>query len=160
MKLRRTALPVAMLVLILAAPVASWWLTGDLTNEAARQLAAQGVELDYEFRPLSLGPVGDRTVGVLACISAIGALGLLVRGTATRRLDSGWWPVLLPLVGAGAVVGFAWRVLTAGGIGANIGAGLTIMFGGPVLAVLLVAAAAAAALQMHRIRLRRHPQQL
>ncbi|MEU5791449.1 hypothetical protein ABZ754_27460 [Micromonospora purpureochromogenes] len=50
---------------------------------------------------------------------------------------------------------FAWRVLTAGGIGANIGAGLTIMFGGPILAVLLIAAAVAAQ-HIHRSRVVRN----
>ncbi|NHO83155.1 hypothetical protein [Micromonospora sp. CMU55-4] len=63
--------------------------------------------------------------------------------------------MLLPLGGAGVVVGFAWRVLTAGGFGANIGAGLTIIFGGPLLAVPLTAAAVAA-LQLHLTRARRN----
>ncbi|TYB35484.1 hypothetical protein FXF50_23955 [Micromonospora sp. AP08] len=154
-KQRGMSIPTAALVLILATPVASWGLIGDLTNEEARQLAAEGVELDYAIRPVSLGPVGDRIVGVLACIGVIGALALLVRDTYTCRLDSRWWRVLLPLVGAGVVVGFTWRVLTAGGIGANIGAGLIIIFGGPLLAVLLIAAAVAA-LHLHLTRARRN----
>lgn len=151
----RASFQLAALVLIVAIPVASWWLIGDQTNEAARQLDAEGVELDYAIRPMTLGPVGDRIAGVLACIGTIGALGALVWGTSTRKVDSRWWWVLLPLVGAGALVGIAWRVLTAGGIGANIGAGLTIIAGGPLLAALLIAAAVAA-LQMHRDRIRRN----
>lgn len=39
---------------------------------------------------------------------------------------------------AGLLVGVGWRVLTAGVIGANIGAGLVIVFGGPVVAGLLL----------------------
>ncbi|MEU5562707.1 hypothetical protein [Micromonospora musae] len=133
--------PLAALVLVLATPVISWWLIGDLTNDEARRLAAEGVELDYAFRPVSLGPAGNRTVGVLACIGGLGALAWLVRATSRRRVDRRWWGVLLPLVGGGILVGFGWQVMTAGGIGANIGAGLTIMFGGPILVVLLVTAA-------------------
>ncbi|GAA4568430.1 hypothetical protein GCM10023176_22820 [Micromonospora coerulea] len=149
-KQRAKSLPVVALVLILATPVASWWLVGDLSEEVA-----EGVELDYGIPPLSLDPLGDGVVGVLACIAAIRALALLVSATSSRRLDSRWWLVLLPLVGAGVLVGFAWRVLTAGVIGANIGGGLTIIFGGPLLGVLLIAAAAAA-LQIRWSRVRRN----
>ncbi|TDC35953.1 hypothetical protein E1211_15025 [Micromonospora sp. 15K316] len=49
--------------------------------------------------------------------------------------------MLLPLVGAGILVGFGWQVMTAGGIGANIGAGLIVIFGGPILVALLSTAA-------------------
>jgi len=148
-KQRRISVPIAALVLVLATPVAAWWLIGDLTNDEARHLAAEGVELDYAFRPVSLGPMGDRIVGVLACICVIVAFSWLVRATSSHHLNSRWWRVLVPLVGAGVLVGFAWRVLTAGGIGANIGAGLTVIFGSPLLAILL-AAAAVAALRLRR----------
>ncbi|MER7458807.1 hypothetical protein [Micromonospora sp. NPDC126480] len=137
----RPALP--SLLLVLAAPVAVWWLVGDLTNDEARRLADEGVVLDYVVRPVSLGPVGDRFVGVVACGVAVAALAVLVRATAVRRLDPRWWAVLAPLVAAGALVGFAGRVLTAGGIGANVGAGLVALIGGPVLVVLLAVAAVA-----------------
>ncbi|NHO83156.1 hypothetical protein [Micromonospora sp. CMU55-4] len=63
-KQRRMSIPTPALVLILATPVASWWLIGDLTNQEARQLATEGVEMDYAIRPVSLGPVGDGIVGV------------------------------------------------------------------------------------------------
>ncbi|MEU8261579.1 hypothetical protein AB0C02_13285 [Micromonospora sp. NPDC048999] len=151
----RTSILIAALVLILATPVASWWLIGDLSNAAARQLAAEGVELDYVIRPLSLGPVGDRIVGLLACIGALGALAWLMWATPSRRLDSRWWWVLLPLVVAGVLVGFGWRVLTSGALSANIGAGLTVIFGGPLLAALLLAAAVAA-VHMRLVRMRRN----
>lgn len=139
----RRSLRLASLVLVLATPVAVWWLVGDLTDGRARRLAAEGVALDYAVRPVSLGPAGDRIVGVLACVAAVLALGVLVRATAVRRLDAGWWTVLAPLVAAGALVGFAGRVVTAGGVGANIGAGLMVLAGGPALVVLLVVAAVA-----------------
>ena len=143
-------LPLASLALVLATPVATWWLVGDLTDDAARRLASQGVKLDYAFRPVTLGAVGDRIVGVLACVTVVATLAVLIHDTVARSLRPGWWVVLVPLVLAGVLVGFGWRVLTAGGIGANIGAGLMILGGGPVLAVLLLVAAVAA------WRLRRH----
>ncbi|RLK25787.1 hypothetical protein DER29_3798 [Micromonospora sp. M71_S20] len=150
-KPHRLTLPTTALVLVLGTPVASWWLIGDLTNDEARRLAAEGVELDYAIRPVSLGPAGDRIVGVLACVGVVVALAWLLRATARRRLDPRWWWVLVPLVGAGVLVGLAWRVLTAGGIGANIGAGLMVVAGGPALTVLLIVAAVAA-MRMRRPR--------
>ncbi|MEU6076320.1 hypothetical protein [Micromonospora sp. NPDC047074] len=141
---RRMTIPITALVLVLCVPVASWWLIGDLTGDEARRLAAEGVDLDYAVRPVSLGAAGDRIVGALACVGAVAAFAVLLRAMARRRLDRRWWRVLLPLVAAGVLVGFAWRVLTAGGIGANIGAGLMLMAGGPALAILLTVAAVAA----------------
>ncbi|MER6756845.1 hypothetical protein ABT235_21975 [Micromonospora echinofusca] len=113
--------------------------------------------MDYAIRPVSLGPAGDRIVGVLACVGVVLALAWLLRVTARRSLDRRWWWVLAPLVAAGALLGLAWRVLTAGGIGANIGAGLMLIVGGPALAVLLIVAAVAA-LRMRRHRPSRAPQ--
>ena len=43
-----------------------------------------------------------------------------------------------PLVALGLMAGVGWRILTAGGIGANIGAGLLIIFGTPIAAGLLL----------------------
>ncbi|PNG16050.1 hypothetical protein, partial [Streptomyces cahuitamycinicus] len=57
-----------------------------------------------------------------------------LRGAMDRR----WWGVLGPLVVLGLMAGVGWRILTAGGIGANIGAGLLIIFGTPVAAGLLL----------------------
>ncbi|HWH01724.1 MAG TPA: hypothetical protein VNV66_20950 [Pilimelia sp.] len=147
------SLSLAALALVLATPIASAWLIGDLTNEEARRLAAEGVELDYAIRPASLGPVADRYVGVLACAVAVGALGVLLWATRSRRLDPRWWNVLAPLVAAGVLAGFSWRLMTAGGIGANIGAGLVVVIGGPLLVALLAGAVVAAVL----IRRRRAP---
>jgi hypothetical protein len=48
----------------------------------------------------------------------------------------GAWPLLL----IGVLIGFGWRVFTAGVTGANIGAGLFIFFAGPVIVALLACA--------------------
>jgi hypothetical protein len=58
--------------------------------------------------------------------------------TLRRLLDARWWGVLVPLLAAGFIAGAGWRVMTARVIGANIGAGFVVLFGGPIF-VLLVA---------------------
>ena len=42
------------------------------------------------------------------------------------------------LLAAGFIAGASWRVMTAGVIGANIGAGLVIMLGGPLVLGLVI----------------------
>jgi uncharacterized membrane protein len=70
----------------------------------------------------------------------------MVLGWATLRrvLDIQWWAMLVPLAAAGFIAGAGWRVMTAGVIGANIGAGFVVFFGGPIVLVLLVWALALA----------------
>ncbi|NGM16194.1 hypothetical protein [Verrucosispora sioxanthis] len=146
----RRIVPVLVASLLLSTPVVTATLVGDLTGDAARHLAAEGEPLDYAVEPVSLGVTGDRLVAVLAGVLVIVSLVLLVRATATRTLDPRWWTVLVPLVLGGVLIGLSWRIVTAGVIGANIGAGLVVLAGGPVLLVLLVAAMA----QAFRVRRR------
>ncbi|MBX7264763.1 hypothetical protein KIF24_00970 [Micromonospora sp. Llam7] len=148
----KRGLALLVVALLLSTPVVTGWLLGDLTGEAARQLAAEGESLDYAVEPVGLGEVGDRVLVVVAGALMVMSLGLLIRATATRRLDPRWWFVLVPLVLAGALIGLAWRIATAGAIGANIGAGLVVLVGGPVLLVLL----GVAAVQAFRLRRRRN----
>ncbi|MFJ4845097.1 hypothetical protein [Streptomyces sp. NPDC088733] len=127
--------PLAAVTLIVSVPVAVWGLLG-------RQDAAgfRPSELDYLVRPFDI-PAGVETgLGVAAAVLAVAAatvLGLASRRPGPERFDGRWWQVLGPLVAAGALAGAGWRVVTAGGIGANIGAGLVILFGGPLVAALL-----------------------
>ncbi|MDG4794425.1 hypothetical protein [Micromonospora sp. WMMD1082] len=145
----RRAVPALAVVLLVSAPVATAWLVGDLTNAEARRLAAEGEPLDYAVRPIDLGATEERVLGVLATALVVVSLALLARATATRALHPRWWTVLAPLLASAVLIGVAWRVVTAGAIGANIGAGLVLLAGGPVLLVLLVVAAVQA------VRLRR-----
>ncbi|MCH0562095.1 MULTISPECIES: hypothetical protein [unclassified Streptomyces] len=129
---RGTQLSAAVL-LVAAVPVAVWGLMG--------QQNAQGLppsELDHAFRPPD---VSDGTAAVLGAVAVVlGVLGaaLLLRAGPHGGLDSRWWAVLGPLMVAGALAGVGLRVLTAGVIGANIGAGLVILAGGPVIGGLLL----------------------
>ncbi|GIJ21905.1 hypothetical protein Vlu01_25290 [Micromonospora lutea] len=133
------------LALFLSTPVVTGWLVGDLTGGAARRLAAEGESLDYAVEPVSLGAVGDRVLVVVASVLMVVSLALLIHATATRKLDPRWWSVLVPVVLAGVLIGLAWRIATAGAIGANIGAGLVVLAGGPVLLLLLGVAVVQAA---------------
>ncbi|GAA4591852.1 hypothetical protein BJY16_000419 [Actinoplanes octamycinicus] len=130
----RKALPAAMIALVFAVPVATWWLVGDLTDP---ELLAEHIELDYAYRAVSLGAAADRVLGMLACLIVAGTVPFLAWASITRRLRAGWWLVLLPLIVAGHLSGLAARVATAGVIGANIGAGLVLLLGLPVLLVLV-----------------------
>lgn len=130
--LARWAVLAAALGLVLAVPVATWWLVGDLSTV---QVSAGR---DYAFRPWPIGPTVARAAGTGSLV--VGSVTVAVLGWATLRrvLDIRWWAVLLPLGAAGFIAGAGWRVMTAGGIGANIGAGMVVLFGGPAVLVLLV----------------------
>jgi hypothetical protein len=53
---------------------------------------------------------------------------VLAPGTVLGRLDPRWWAVLTPLAVTGVIVGWGYLVVTADVIGANLGAGLVVMF--------------------------------
>ncbi|MEV4112224.1 hypothetical protein [Nonomuraea sp. NPDC049695] len=118
---------------VLAVPVAVWWLVGDLSAAVP-----PGTELDRAIRPPAVDPWAERAAGIAAALVAVGTLALLVRASRQGRFDRRWWAALLPALVAGAVTGAGWRVVTAGTLGANIGAGLTIFLGGPLVALLLL----------------------
>ncbi|MDX2702755.1 hypothetical protein PV350_07805 [Streptomyces sp. PA03-6a] len=127
--------PAAAVTLIVTTPVATWGLMG-------RQDAAgfEPAELDYLVRPFAIPEGAETAIGVAAAVLAAGAAVLL--GRASRpgpdRFDGRWWEVIGPLLAAGLLAGAIWRTVTAGVIGANIGAGLAILLGGPVVAGLVL----------------------
>lgn len=141
-------LPVAAVTLVLALAVAAWWVIGDQSTPAA--LAA---DPNFLVRPPAIDAAAERVVGIVAAALAVTAAVILVRATGTGRLDPRWWAVLAPLMLVAVGCGYAARILTAGVIGANIGAGLTLIIGGPVALLLLAVAALAA----RRIVLTRTP---
>ena len=102
-------------------PVVTWWLVGDLSEDVTSP--------DYLVAPPDLAGSTETMIGVIASILvAFGFTSLIVlnrRGRiAGRELQA-----LLPLLAIGLYVGFSARVVTAGVVGANIGAGLLIMLG-------------------------------
>lgn len=120
----------ALALLVLATPVATWWLVGDLDEEL--------VDPDYLFRPLALSETTEVFIGVTAtALVAVSALALLrehLRRPFTRRRCGALACLLL----AGLVVGGSCRVLTAGVGGANIGGGMVMMFGPFIVGGLVV----------------------
>ena len=127
----RVVLAVAAGGLVLAAPVLTWWLVGPLNTAPAR------VGLDYAFRPWPITPAAARAAGITAAALVTVSLPVLVWATLRRLLDARWWAVVIPLLAAGFIAGAGWRVMTAGVIGSNIGAGFVIVLGGPVVLVLV-----------------------
>jgi hypothetical protein len=119
--------------LVAGVPVAAWGLMGQQNVEGF--LAS---ELDYAFQPWAISDGVAALIGVAGLLVAGAGAALLVRGSRRGTLDRRWWGVLGPLVVAGVIAGVGWRILTAGVIGANIGAGLMIMFGVPLLGGLLL----------------------
>lgn len=106
---------VAAVALVVAVPVATWWLVGDVTTPRVKRLRqASPYPPDYAlFPPFDIAPATERAVGVVAVALGVAAVVVLVGAWLAGRLHVGWWGVLglLGLVGAGC--GWMWRVLTA-----------------------------------------------
>jgi len=130
---RSAHLLLAGLALVLLTPVATWFVGAFL-------LPMEFIEdPDYMIRPLKVNPVLEVGVGGTALVVAGASAGVLAVGK--HRYDLRWWSVGGPLVAAGAICGGGWSVITAPVIGANIGGAMAVMFGTPVVVVLVVVAA-------------------
>jgi len=117
-------------VLLLAVAVAAWWLIGDRYSSLS-----PGAE--SLIRPFPVSPAAERAAGRGAVLAAIVAATWLTWASLRHGLDLRWWSVLGPLLPAGILAGFIWRVFTARVGGAPIGTGCVILFVCPVLAALL-----------------------
>jgi hypothetical protein len=120
-------------VLAAAVPVATWGLMG---QDNAQELPPS--QLDYAYKPLAIPAGLDTALGIVALLLAAVSTVLLVRASRGGTFDQRWWQVLGPLLVVGLLAGAGWRVMTAGVIGANIGAGLVILFGAPLMAGLVL----------------------
>jgi hypothetical protein len=119
-------------VLVLAVPVAAWWRIGDRYSTLYPSPISTSV-----FRPFAVSPAAERAAGRGAVLAAIVAATWLTWASLRHGFDLRWWSVLGPLLPAGILAGFGWRVLTARMDGANIGAGCVILCVGPAVAALL-----------------------
>jgi hypothetical protein len=88
--------------LVLAVPVAAWWLIGDLYSLPPSP--------GWVFRPF---PAAGRAAGRGAVLAAIVAAAWLTWASLRHEFDLRWWSVLGALLPAGILAGFGWRVLTA-----------------------------------------------
>ena len=124
----------AAVALVLATPVAAWFLVGDLS-------ATQFDDLDYLWRAPALPAAVELVLGVLAALIAVASATVLSVAFHRGQVRRQWSATVVPLCAAGALLGYAGRVVSAGGIGANIGGALMIFFAGPLIVALVAAAA-------------------
>jgi hypothetical protein len=130
----------AAVVLVVAIPVATWWLVGDQTEpDFKRRLQADGdpairagLDPDYMFRPFDIAPATERAVGVVAVVTVVAAAAVLFLASLTGRLYGGWWGVFGLLGVAGAGCGWGWRIMTAAVSGGNIGGAIVLYLGSPI----------------------------
>lgn len=117
----------------LATAILVWFAIGDVSFRGSG-----GLFLDYEYGPYQVGPESGFFVVGVTVVVAIGALGILIR--RTRRGVANWrsWVVVAALSAGGALGAGGWRVLTAGGRGANIGGGFVLLVGPWLVSGLLV----------------------
>ena len=129
----RTIPTVAAAALAAAVPVATWGLLGQQDESGLPPS-----QLDHAVEPLAVPAGLDTAIGLVALLVAGACAALLARASRHGTFEHRRWQVLGPLIFAGLLIGGGWRVLTAGVVGANIGAGLMVMIGGPVVAGLLL----------------------
>lgn len=130
---------IAAVVLVLAVPFAVTWVIGEttITNVDPKYV-------DYVVRPPNIPVAVELVIGALSAILVVAATAALAWSWKWEPPDPGFLSVLLPLVVVGAILGVAWRVMTAAVIGANIGAGLLVLFGSPVMVGLVILAGVSA----------------
>ena len=120
----------------LASPLTAWWLIGDLSYKGRPR-----DRLDYAYRAPRVSAfahgrgVGAATLVLVATVAAALAVAVL-----RRKLDWKWLRAACFLIAAGALLAMVGRVMTAGVVGANIGAGLYMFFGLPCVVGLVVLA--------------------
>jgi len=125
----------ATLSLTFGTAVLTWWAIGD------QSIAGMDPnQLCYAVGPIHLPSVVEAVLAGVGAVLAV--LSVLTFGwhAIHRRVDWRWWPALLMLQLFAAMAASGGRVVTAGVIGVNIGAGLIILFGGPIMLALLISA--------------------
>jgi hypothetical protein len=120
--MRRTLALAAVVLIVLLSPVTVWWIVGDQTETWIE-------DPDYAFRPLPLSAAQEAAAGWGSLAASLAAAGVVVVALRRHELDARVVRAAVPLLLAGGFCGVGWRVMTAGVIGANIGAGLVCMAG-------------------------------
>lgn len=125
--------------LVLATPLAVWGLVGDLSE-------TRFDDLDYLLKVPQPPRALELVAGAVALATMVASVVALVGAGVGRR----WSATVVLLCVAGALLAYSGRVITAGVIGANIGAGLVMFFVVPTALLLVVAAGANAAVERRR----------
>ena len=121
---------------VLATPVGAYWLIGDQSSEGFPE-----AQLDFVIAPPGWPDETVTAAGTIALSIVLGAALVLGSAARRRRIDPRWLIVVVLLMAVGAIVAGGYRTMTAGVIGANIGAGFVILFGIPACMALVVWAA-------------------
>lgn len=119
--MRRSHALALMAMVVVLSPVVTWWLLGDLSEDV--------VDPDYMIRPPDLTGGQQLMIGGGATAVAVVAVGMVFVAVRRRTVTPAEIRAVVPLLVAGAFCGLAWRILTAGVIGANIGGGMVLVFG-------------------------------
>lgn len=127
------------MLLVLAVPVATWWLVGpNPGDEIGSDPTLRPDDYDYLFHPPAIDATVERAGGRAAVVMVLLAVALLVTEARHGRIDRRWWPPIVAMTLVGAIIGFAARVMTAAVVGANIGGGFMLLFGPPVVLALVI----------------------
>ena len=130
---------VASVLLVLAAPVATWWLVGpNPGDEIGSDPTLRPDDYDYLFHPPAIDAPVERVGGRAAVVMVLLAGALLAAEARRGRIDRRWWPPIVAMTLVGAIIGLAGRVMTAAVVGANIGGGFMLLFGTPVVLALVI----------------------
>jgi len=130
---------VASVLLVLASPVATWWLVGpNPGDEIGSDPTLRPDDYDYLFHPPAIDANVERAGGRAAAAIALLAVAALVVEARRGHIDRRWWPPILAMTLVGAIIGLAGRVMTAAVVGANIGGGFMLLFGTPVVLALVI----------------------
>jgi len=140
----RGAVGLAVVLAVVTLPFAAWWLIGDQSTVPLSD------DPDYTVRPPHINPSLARDVGIVSVALFVAAIAFALYATQKRWLGGRWWAVIGPLLLVGVIAAFGERLVTAGVIGANIGAGFVVFLGVPVV----VAAIAWAVTWSFRLRRR------
>jgi hypothetical protein len=122
---------------VLAAPLITYAMIGD---HSEIDLA----HADYVVHPPAVSQATLTTYALFAGALALFGLGLLVPRWKEGSIDPRWKLIVTILVLCGMLTGGIYRVATFATSGANIGFGVLVLFGGPLLLALLAAAGVAA----------------
>lgn len=124
----------ASVVLIVAVPMATWWLVGpNPGNEIGSDPTLRPDDYDYLFHPPTIDAGVERFGGIAAVVAVVVSVGALVLAARRRRIDRRWWAPIVAASIVGVIVGLAERVMTAAVVGANIGGGFFLLFGTPTV---------------------------
>lgn len=113
----------AVIGLLIATPVATWWHLGPLGAEDD-----PGATANVLFRPLPVGETTESILGRAATAFVAATAAVLLAAAGSGVIDRRGWKVLTPVVLLGAFCGAYWRVLTAATPGYDIGSTLLGIF--------------------------------